>query len=342
MNAKDLINVLTNQDIIHLMKELGCDNYIDKSSEIIFQTICHGGKSMKLYYYNENKKFQCYSHCGSMSVYDLIMKVKECNFATAFKFLKDLISDSEMRGYGFDFSEEKIVNLDEIVVEDLPQIKKKFLYTIFDKTPIEEWLNEGITAEVQKKYNIRYDKKDNRAIIPVFQNSKCVGIRTRNFNPIEVERGRKYVPLWYDDVCYNFPTQLALYGLDEVKENIKKYKKIVIVEGEKSCLKSEVYYPNSNICVAMLGSSLSMTHKKIIIELGVEEVILAMDKEFEEYGSDESLKYEQKIIRNFKGLEGRCKCSYVIDKWGLLNIKDAPVDKGKDVFKKLLDRRVII
>ena len=343
MNAKDLINVLTNQDIIHLMKELGCDNYIDKSSEIIFPTICHDGKSMKLYYYNENKKFQCYSHCGSMSVYDLIMNVKECNFATAFKFLKDLISDSEMRGYGFDYAEEKIVDLKDIVVPEIDPLEKQFLYDIFSKQPIQCWIDEDISYETQKKFKIRYDKSKDHIIIPHFdwKTGKLIGIRKRVLNEIEAEKYGKYTPLFYDGKSYAHPLGHNLYGLNLTKENIKKYKKVVVFESEKSVLKYETMFPNKNISVSVCGSNFTNTQKKILLNLGVKEIIIALDRQYEDENSEEGVKWKEKINRMCSNLNDLCKCTCLwdTDTNRLLDYKDSPIDKNKYIFKKLLDER---
>ena len=345
MNAKDLINVLTNQDIIHLMKELGCDNYIDKSSEIIFPTICHDGKSMKLYYYNENKKFQCYSHCGSMSVYDLIMNVKECNFATAFKFLKDLIEDSEMRGFGFDFAEEKIVDLKNIVVPEIQPLKKQFLYDVFSKQPVECWMDENISYETQKKFKIRYDKSKDHIIIPHFdwKTGKLIGIRRRTLSKIEAEKYGKYTPLFYDGKSYSHPLGLNLYGLNLNKENIKKYKKVIVFESEKSVLKFNTMFPN-NISVSVCGSNFTNTQKKILLNLGVKEIIIGLDRQYEAENSKEAMIWEEKILKMSSNLLDYSKVSYLWDTDinRCLDFKDSPVDCGKDKFKYLIKNRIFV
>ena len=80
----------------------------------------------------------------------------------------------------------------------------------------------------------------------------------------------------------------------------------------------------------------------MIIDLGVEEIVLAFDKEYDSYGDNEYIEYEKKLLKQFQGLEQRCRCSYIIDKNNLLDKKDAPLDKGKEVFEKLMRERVFI
>ena len=41
MDYKAIINKLTNESVIELMKKLGADRYVEKDDYIIFPTICH-------------------------------------------------------------------------------------------------------------------------------------------------------------------------------------------------------------------------------------------------------------------------------------------------------------
>jgi len=325
------------------MQELGSD-VSSKSNDdyLIFKTICHKKESEKLYYYIDSKKFHCYSNCGNLSVYDLIIKVKECSFKEAFDYLLNFTKGYSKPITGFNLFGYSSKSLDDIEVPELEEIDKPFLYNMYSKKEIKEWSNEGISCDVQQKFKIRYDIKNNRAIIPVFQNNKCIGIRVRHFDILDAQRKGKYVPLFYGDKCYNFPTGNVLYGWDISKENIKKYRICILFEGEKSVLKYHELYNGNNLSLCIFGSNLSMVQKKMILSLGVEEIILCYDKEFETYGDDECIEYEKKLVKQFKGLENECKCSYTIDKDGLLNKKDAPVDVSKKVFEKLIQNRTFI
>lgn len=278
-----------------------------------------------------------------MSLFDLIMHVKKCSFKEAFNFLSKFINSYNRPIVGFGVS-HKSVELKEIDIPKIEEINKPFLYNMYSKKEIKKWVEEGISYEVQQKFKIRYDKINNRAIIPHFNiDNECVGIRVRNFNEIELSKGKpKYIPLWYDNKCYSHKLGSNLYGLNISKDNIKKYKKCVVFESEKSVMKYESMYPNNNISVAICGSSFSNIHKKILLDLGVEEIVLALDKEFNEYGDSESLEYEKKLIKQMNGLEGLCICGYIIDKKGVLDKKDSPIDKGKEIFEILIKTRELI
>ena len=346
MNAQELINIITPSDILTLMNDLGADLVKETDKYFIFTSICHGGNSHKLYYYKDSRSFYCYSNCGSMSAYDTIMKVKDCDFKTAFSYLKNIVNGYNRAIIGFGNRQFKKINLDDIVIEQPPVIDKPFLYKMYSDNIklMKEWVNENISEDALRKFNIRFDVKGNRMIIPhMREDGQCVGIRVRNFNSKDMERG-KYMPLFYDDNCYSHALGSSLFGLNISKDNIKKYKKCIVFESEKSVLKYESLYPNRNISVAICGSSFSNQQKKMLLNLGVEEIVLALDRQYEDEDTEEGRDWKNKIIKNLKGLKDYCKVSYIWDndKDRLLEHKDSPIDKGCEVFERLLRNRIHI
>ena len=345
MNAQELINIITPSDILTLMNDLGADLVKETNEYFIFTSICHGSDSHKLYYYF-TKRFYCYSNCGSMDVYDLIMKVKDCDFKNAFDYLRTIVNGYNKAIVGFGGRQFKKINLDDIVIEQPPVIDKPFLYKMYNDNIklMKEWVNEGISEDALRKFNIRFDVKGNRMIIPhMNQDGQCVGIRVRNFNAKDIERG-KYMPLFYGDNCYSHALGSSLYGLNISKDNIKKYKKCIVFESEKSVMKYESLYPDRNISVSICGSSFSNQQKKILLNLGVEEIVLALDRQYECEDSEEGINWKSKIIKNLKNLTPYCNVSYIWDndQDRLLGYKDSPIDKTKEVFEELLKNRIRI
>ena len=341
MNSRELINQITTDDIIKIMGSLGVDVVRETNDFLIFPTICHNGSSNKLYYYKESKTFYCYSHCGNMSLFDMIMRVKKYEFKDAFKYVKTFSSGGGIHGF---YKPYRKTSLGDVIIESLPVINKPFLFKMYSDNIklMKEWSDEGITENALRKFNIRFDMEGNRMIIPhMNQDGQCVGIRVRNFDPKDIKRA-KYMPLFYDDNCYSHPLGSNLYGLNISKHNIEKYKKCVVFESEKSCLKYESLYPNRNISVAICGSNFSNQQKKMLLNLGVEEIVLAMDRQYKHENDEEGVNWKSKIIKNLKGLEDYCQCSFVWDndRDRLLEYKDAPIDKGKEIFEKLLKNRI--
>ena len=341
MGARELLQKLSIEDIVQLVESLDTNVVKENEEYVIFESICHGSNSHKLYLYKSSKTFFCYSRCGSMSLFDLIMKVKEIPFKESVNYIYDTIN-SKHRPRQL-FKKFKATPLDDVEVEELPPVKKQFLYEVFSKDIIQDWLDEGISIEAMNKFKIRYDREKDRVVIPHFRSDgKVIGYRVRNLDDQVAERYGKYIPLFYGDECYNHPLGSNLYGINISRENIMKYKKVVVEEGEKSVLLYETFYPNNNLSVAICGSNFSNTQKKMLLNLGVEEIIIALDKQFQEDGDEESIEWKKKILKMSENLLPYCKVSYIWDRENLLDYKDSPTDKGKEIFKRLIKERIEI
>ena len=70
-------NNLTIEQIGDLLFTLDA-NPIIKNDYIISRTICHGGDSHKLYYYDNTKLFRCYTQCAgdTFDIFELIVKIQ--------------------------------------------------------------------------------------------------------------------------------------------------------------------------------------------------------------------------------------------------------------------------
>ena len=115
MNSRELINQITTDDIIKIMGSLGVDVVRETSDFLIFPTICHNGSSNKLYYYKESKTFHCFTNCGNMSIFDITMKIKQCEVKDAFKYVKTCVTGGI---HGF-YKPYRKKSLEDIIVEPL-------------------------------------------------------------------------------------------------------------------------------------------------------------------------------------------------------------------------------
>ena len=141
MNSRELINQITTDDIIKIMGSLGVDVVRETNDFLIFPTICHNGSSNKLYYYKESKTFYCYSHCGNMSLFDVVMKIKQYEFKDAFKYVKTFSSGGGI--YGF-YKPYRKTSLGDVIIEPLPLINKPFLFKMYSDNIklMKEWSDE--------------------------------------------------------------------------------------------------------------------------------------------------------------------------------------------------------
>lgn len=139
---------------------------------------------------------------------------------------------------------------------------------------------------------------------------------------------------------YNHPLGFSLYNLNNSKNNIKILKKAIVFEGEKSPLLYESYFGKENdISVACCGSNLSSYQLKLLLDLGVEEVIIAFDKQFKTKGDLEFKRWTKKLTDIDKKYREYVKISFMFDKNDILRYKSSPIDEGKDKFIKLYEER---
>lgn len=350
INLQELKEKLTKEQIIKLVLGLGADRYEERENFIIFPTICHNpigaDASMKLYYYIESCTFHCYTECSeNFDIFDLFRKVKEVN-GEDFNFYETIYVIADLVEYNF-FSattqESYISNTDKFKTNNEIELQKynKGILNVFREYYTVEWLDEGISARAMKKFNILYYDYRNKIIIPHYDiEGNLIGIRGRSLDLEEIEKYGKYAPIRVENTLYRHPLSFNLYGLYENQENIKKYRTAIIFEGEKSVYKYDDMY-DVNIAVASCGSSLNYHQVEILVkDLNVENIIIAYDKEYDNFASEEAIKYYNKLQKICEKYSNYCSFSFLFDFDNLLSKKDAPIDKGKEVFEKLLRNKI--
>lgn len=350
INLQELREKLTKEQIIDLVLKLGADKYEERDDYIIFPTICHNAReyeaSMKLYYYKESHMFHCYTECSeNFDIFDLIKRVKEVNhenynFYETIYVIADLV---EYNIFSAPIKESYISSIDRFKQENeinLIEYDKKILNFFRDYYTV-EWLDEGISKKAMKKFDIKYYDYRNKIVIPHYDvNGKLIGIRGRALDPQEAELYGKYTPLKVENIMYRHPLSFNLYGLYQNKENIQKYKTVVIFEGEKSVLKYDDMYSN-NISVASCGSNLNYKQIEILIkDFNVNNIIIAYDKEFENFASQDGINYYNKLRKICEKYSNYCNFSFLFDYDNLLQLKDSPIDRGKEVFEKLMKNKI--
>lgn len=367
MEVKDLLKKVREEEVIHILSELYNAHYIhDKEGNLIFESICHGSTSHKLYYYQDEEvgKFHCYvcgTHCN---IIDLLIELEGYTFNESMRVVGECLginTNTYRRERGLKRINQVNTDLEFLSLHNRKKRVIRKVETIYDDKVLDNfdcvyplcWRQEGIDGVTAEKFDIRYDYEENRAIIPVRNlNGDLIGVRVRNFNDSAVDRGFKYLPLEYQGESYRFPTSTTLYGLYENQEVIKSKRRVILFEGEKSTQIVDSFYEGNCYALSTYGTNFGVVHRDILLTLGVTEVTFAWDKEYcEEYfGESYDNTKEQRLMYGFLDkLKKACTLlhSYVtinllIDFDDELDLKDAPVDKGKEVFESLLKKKVTI
>jgi hypothetical protein len=185
-----------------------------------------------------------------------------------------------------------------------------------------------------KDFNIRYSIDENKIIIPHYDiNNNLIGIRCRPLNEKDLIIG-KYMPVQIEGKIYSHPLGYNLYGLNIVKDNIKRVKMAIIGEGEKAVLQYNTMFGlNNNICVAACGSSISNYQIELLIKTGAEKILIAFDKEGENWQERQS--HYNKLLNYCKRFQNKVQMGFIWDTKELLKLKESPFDRGKEIFLTL-------
>ncbi len=184
------------------------------------------------------------------------------------------------------------------------------------------WESEGISRASLDRFQVFYDSFNDRLVYPIRNtDGKIVNIGGRTLDPQWKEKKlRKY--------CYyhSWGTMDTIYGISENMEYIKKQKEIILFEGCKSVLIADTWGIRNT--GAILTSHLNPNQMKILARLGC-KAVFALDKDVNVLND-----------HNIRKLKQYVNVEYLLDKDGLLDEKDAPVDKGREVFRKLYEARL--
>lgn len=355
-DAKVIRDNITINQVYNLFEELGLSVNYENEDTLILETACHnniGEGSHKLYYYDNKDRgtspfMTCYTNCGTFDLLEFLQRFFYQQYNKKLTLL-DVAEYIILHTDGaFSFSDKKTIKYTPLTEKDYqnPKIKiyDKSILENFPKAYNTDWINEeGISKITQDKYDIRFNFSNNSILIPSIDiNNNLISIRERFLSQEDINRFGKYRPLIYKNKLYSTPTSYSLFGLSHTVEAIKKNKKVVVAEAEKSVMLGTEFFDNNNIIVAMQGSSFSRYHLEQLKKLDVKEIIIAFDKQFQnkEQTDEEFVGLMKKIkkIENYKKyFEG--DISYIIDENNLTSYKDSPIDEGKDIFLNLYQNR---
>lgn len=305
--------------------------------------------------------FYCFTECGSLDIWALVIKVakiqwlKEFNLNDAVRWIANhfglsgsVIEDDELKT----LADWKVLEEYERVQEVRPQVRQVILKE-YDSSILNNfnynvalgpWLNDGISLMSIKNAKIGYYPGGDQITIPHFDiNGRFIGLRGRAMSQEECELYGKYRPLKINGILYSHPLGMNLYGLNWNKENIKKVKKAIVVEGEKSVLLYSSYFgQENNIAVACCGSNISAYQVEELLSLGVEEMIIALDRQFQQIGDEEFKKLKANLLKLRQRYKNYINISFIFDKNMITQYKDSPLDRGAEIFMKLFKERIVI
>ena len=279
---------------------------------------------------NDSNVFYDFSSGQGGTVIDFVMAYNRCSFSKAIEILK------QYAGITDDIDAERVVQLEATKVAKKYQTKEKkckesnpktlpadYMSRFkWDKSKLKPWFDEGISWESMRKFDVRYDQFSNRIVFPIRDmKGRIINVSGRTLDPdYKQKKLRKYT--YFNGFGGGLNT---IYGFFENQQAIKDKREIILFEGVKSVLKADSW----GVCntSAVLTSHLSQFQMEALIKLGVSVVI----------GFDEGVNIPDD--KNIRRLIPYTKVYYIFDFNRLLDNKDAPVDKGREVFEELYENR---
>lgn len=362
-----VLDALTTEHVIQILDEYCIEHKDDNNPKHIrCKTVCHGGNSFKLYYLKDKKFFYCFTECGGMSIFTLLTTINGWTFMQAFSYVSKIVgmSLSYEKPKTFGQRKKRITDWDFITKykNNKKQQKNSFNYVsmpynesvlqAFDKIYPSSWEKEYITPYAMDKFGIRFHTSEFSVIIPHYNiQGALIGIRSRHFLQYHIEAQRKYMPTILENEMYAHPLQFNLYGAYQNQHTIRKKKKALIVESEKSVMQCCSYYDEDNFTVAICGSTLSNYQRDMLVfDLDVDEVIIGLDKQYQNIGeydengewieNEEHKLYITKVKKIADKLVNYVNVSIIYCTDDRLSYKDSPTDRGKEVLESLMKEKI--
>lgn len=349
IDIQSLKSQLTDDRIIELMDAMGAPLMKADSNNLIFPSICHHGADCqahkpRLYYYIESQSWFCFVCHFSGDTISLVQHVKHLDFNQAVSYIcsvlhlqveqieenKQLDNWAELRRFLPNAEPET----DKLLTYD------KSILSLFDHLYPQEWLDYGISADILDKFGVGWYARQACISIPVLFNGQLVGVRGRYTREQDVAKG-KYRPICtLNGTVLKFPSSACLYGYDQNKAAIEKSRQVVLFESEKSVLKAPSFCIDN--ALAVFGSNISKQHIQLLLELGVNDVVLCMDSDYKQVGDDEFKFFVVKMKKIVAKLKPFFNCSIVYNNQGYdmykCNMMDIPYEQAM----KLWESRVKI
>lgn len=353
-----ILDMITTSDIVQLVSKFGIPETSIRyyNNQLIMPTGCHneiiGTAKHKLYYYEDSKKFHCYTCCGSMNPFEFVVQAYRTrgikySLSNAAIIIERIIRERLRDGFAVVTPPS---NVKKEIEEDWHKSLTEYNPSIMNcfsrnKKYLKVWEKEGISFDAMDKFGIKFDMIRNRMVIPIYDDKGVfVGAKVRNFNQEDIENGRKYMPLIHNNEIYTYDKGKILYGLNFNKKNIKNAKRAIIFESEKSTILYESLYVG-NKAVSIGGSNVSIYQTELLKQYKVETVVLALDNDYSllpnENGEYDKYFGLYKMLKEANKLDAKGFNVEIVYDWeqSFLENKDAPIDKGREIWNKLYRNR---
>lgn len=327
MTSENLKNILNEDFVKKILTTIGCHNLSKHITSDKIETIRACNKdgdnpnAIVVYldnFFVENHTRNLFQNLKYRDIISLVEFVENLSPQKAIKRICDICQFDYyekqkekpvlLEWLSFIENGKKKSSIDELMTPLNEKVLKQFKLK-----PNKKWIDEGITKQSQRLYQIGFDIISERIVIPIRDEiGNLVGIKGRLYNDNHIVDD-KYIYL------YSCPKSKILFGLYNNYNAIKEKNEIIIVEGEKSVLKlNSIGFSN---VVATGSKNISSTQIDKLLRLNV-DITIAFDK-------DVKKKELQNIVKEIKTPLNLANVYLIDDKLNLLNEKDSPSDDSE-------------
>jgi DNA primase len=208
------------------------------------------------------------------------------------------------------------LNMDDDDNETLKPIDESIL-GYYTQRPVMKWERDGISLETQQVFEIGFDLLTERITIPIRDDiGNLVGVKGRLYLNDDSDVLPKYM---YLERCAKAQ---ILFGLHKSLDFINQRGSVIVCESEKGVM--QLWSQGYRNAVSIGGHTFSKAQVEKITRLNA-EVIVAFDKDIS----------ENDILRECAKFIDCVTVSYIMDKDGVLDEKESPMD-NRNSFRKLI------
>ena len=325
-----LAKVYEDENIELILESLGCHNiHTEQGGYLIVGSRPDGDNKRSVQIKNiETLRSSIRSKGIYGNLYDIVMYVNKIDIKQAYNFIMNMCGYDENTVYienplswlnkvkrqrrYYDNKIEEIEVLDEKILD-------QFIYA-----PINQYINDGLSASTLKEFKIGYDVITKRITTPIYNiKGDLIGVKGRATN-LEDEEDYKFF--------YIYPTDQSktLYNYYRSIDECREKKEVNVFEAEKSCAQSYEFGLMNTMAIGSSGISLDQLN----LLLGLQcDIVLCYDK-----GVDWDV-----ILDEYKRFfSGKRNVYAILDEENILKDKQSPVDYGENVWKKVYGNRIKI
>jgi len=317
-----------------ILEDLGCNRIKTIPNKRVQSTRPPDGDNPTSLQVKLNKSLSSVIHTNNeynkqeyKDIFSLIEYLQGCKFNQAISYVCKICN---LKYDGIDTKQERSSSYD-FLKQFKRSISKKqsnlyYEESILNETFIERFIrnecklfsDDGINELTQNKFGVSYDILDNRVVFPIRNDDgKLLTFKGRTLEENFKIRG---IPKYY--YYYPYHGEYYLYGLYENYFDILSADEVFVGEAEKFVMQLDSMEINN--CLAVSKHSISPIQLNKLLKLG-KDIVLTFDK-------DITL---EEIFIECKKFKGLCNVYYIYDNLDLLEKKQSPSDKGKEVFMQL-------